>query len=214
MSQFPTSPIRSGSRSFQTLQDETKSTKFFHKNLFDISITSPKGLNLNNPFREDGSENKSTDQTTFESHKGDFHVLSCTTPGRQVGTEEKAIWGPVYNIPSERIYSGDFEMTCLYSQKLHKYITDWMNSIKQPVNGTNGYFNDRVQYYDQIVGDMVIGVYANNGKGGVFSETTYRLKDCFPVTINGLELNAGSQNEYQTMSVSWSFREFEIEFRN
>ena len=200
-----------GSRSFQTLQSKTNSTKFFHKNLFDITITSPKGLDLKNPFGSDGSENKSTGQGSFASHKGDFHVLSCTTPGRQVGTEEKAIWGPVYNIPSERIYSGDFEMTCLYSQKFHKYISDWMNSIKQPVNG---YFNDRVQYYDEIVGGMVIGVYANNGNGGAFTETTYKLHECFPVTINGLELNAGSQNEYQTMSVSWSFREFEIEFRN
>lgn len=172
------------SRSFSTLQEKSKNN-LSYKHTFDVSITSPEAEGFPGP----GS---------ITSYNGDFHVLSCTTPGRQMGTEQKTIWGPVYNVPTERIYTGDFEMTCLYSQPLHQYITNWMNVIK---NGPD----DRVNYYDQIIGGIEVRYYSGN------VSTIYKIYECFPVTMNGLELNASSQNEYQTMSVSWSFREFELQ---
>ena len=173
-------------KSFKQLQSTTRNQYWiWNKHTFDLSITPPIVGNL--PY--------------ISSGQGDFVVLSCTAPGRQIGTEEKAIWGPVYNIPSERIYSGDFEMTCHYSKALHDYINDWMNLIKSRFSN-----NDRVEYYDNIIGGLRLSVNNANHTETVY----YNMYNVFPVTINGLDLNAGSQNELQTISISWSFREFEM----
>jgi hypothetical protein len=177
------------SRSFSKLQEKSKNN-LSYKHTFDVSITSPESEGFVGP----GS---------ISTYNGDFHVLSCTTPGRQVGTEQKTIWGPVYNVPTERVYSGDFEMTCLYSQPLHQYITNWMNTIKNAPD-------DKVNYYNDIIGGLVITYYSGD-RWKKMSRTIYNLYDCFPVTMNGIELNAASQNEYQTMSISWSFRQFELQ---
>ena len=175
-------------KSFNNLQKSTrKRSDLYHKHTFDVEITPTTNTGL----------------TQISTANGDFVVLSCTAPGRQIGTEEKAIWGPVYNVPSERIYSGDFEMTCHYNKALHNYVNKWMNFIKNPDAVAT---NDRVQYYDDIIGRIEVTMY----NASLTNTTVYKLYECFPLTLSGVELNAGSQNELQTLSISWSFRDFDI----
>ena len=175
--------------SLSSLRKRTKGigpSSVFHKHTFDVSINA-----LGKDVRQLGNKNTGS---------GDIVVLNCTMPGKQISTNEKVIWGPAYNIPYARMYSGDFEMTVLYDKVFHKYIDNWMNLVMSSPG-------DRAAYYDNIIGTIVLRMYDRDRT----SSTTYTLTDCFPLTISGIDLDAGSANAYQTMNVSWSFREWSME---
>jgi len=157
--------------------------QIFDKYTFDIIITPPSSSGLD----------------TFNTAQGDFHALTCTTPTKRIASDEKTLWGPVYNIPYARLYSGDFEMTYLYNQELHQYLMDWTEVV---VSNDR----DRAGYYDDIVGKIEID-YRSRSQTKI---TRYRLNDVFPLSVNGLELDMSSTNSYQTGSVSFSFRDFEL----
>ncbi len=157
--------------------------QIFDKYTFDIIITPPSSSGLD----------------TFNTGQGDFHALTCTTPTKRIASDEKTLWGPVYNIPYARLYSGDFEMTYLYNQELHQYLMDWTEVV---VSNDR----DRAGYYDDIVGKIEID-YRSRSQTKI---TRYRLNDVFPLSVNGLELDMSSTNSYQTGSVSFSFRDFEL----
>ena len=125
--------------------------------------------------------------------------MTCTTPTKRIASDEKTLWGPVYNIPYARLYSGDFEMTYLYNQELHQYLMDWTEVV---VSNSR----DRAGYYDDIVGKIEID-YRSRSQTKI---TRYTLNDVFPLSVNGLELDMSSTNSYQTGSVSFSFRDFEL----
>ena len=197
MSNYPTSKVATGAfAGIQTMSSRAGS--IFNKHTFDVTLT--------NPFAN----------TLTTSNQGDqFFVTNCTTPGRQIATEEKIIHGPAYNIPYANIFGGDFEITCIYSQITHRFITDWMDSIvpSKPESGTLNisrafWAPERPVYYDDIKrGSIRIDYYSNN----LQSVTRYTLNECFPKTLNGLDLDAGSQNSYQNISCSFAFRDFTIE---
>jgi len=169
---------------FKEVQSRTKTpSQIFDKYTFDIIITPPSSSGLG----------------TFSTAKGDFHALTCTTPTKRIASDEKTLWGPVYNIPYARLYSGDFEMTYLYNQELHQYLMDWTEVV---VSNDR----DRAGYYDDIVGKIEID-YRSRSQTKI---TRYRLNDVFPLSVNGLELDMSSTNSYQTGSVSFSFRDFEL----
>lgn len=157
--------------------------QIFDKYTFDIIITPPGGSGLG----------------TFSTGDGDFHALTCTTPTKRIASDEKTLWGPVYNIPYARLYSGDFEMTYLYNQELHQYLMDWTEVV---VSNDR----DRAGYYDDIVGKIEID-YRSRSQTKI---TRYTLNDVFPLSVNGLELDMSSTNSFQTGSVSFSFRDFEL----
>ena len=157
--------------------------QIFDKYTFDIMITPPGGSGLG----------------TFNTAQGDFHALTCTTPTKRIASDEKTLWGPVYNIPYARLYSGDFEMTYLYNQELHQYLMDWTEVV---VSNDR----DRAGYYDDIIGSLEIDYRSRSQT----KKTRYTLNDVFPLSVNGLELDMSSTNSYQTGSVSFSFRDFEL----
>ena len=159
--------------------------QIFDKYTFDIIITPPSSSGLG----------------TFNTAQGDFHALTCTTPTKRIASDEKTLWGPVYNIPYARLYSGDFEMTYLYNQELHQYLMDWTEVV---VSNSR----DRAGYYDDIVGKIEID-YRSRAETDA-KVTRYKLNDVFPLSVNGLELDMSSTNSYQTGSVSFSFRDFEL----
>ena len=172
---------------FSSLSNRTKgNTKpVFHKHTFDVIIT-PLGTDV-------------AQLGSFNTADGSIVVLNCTMPGKQIATNEKVIWGPAYNVPYARVYSGDFEMTVMYDKSFHQYINSWMNLVMSSPG-------DRAAYYDNILGSIQLRMYDQTRT----NSTTYTLEDCFPITIGGIDLDAGSQNTYQTMTVSWSFREYTL----
>jgi len=166
---------------FKRVSEFTKNpNKLYRKNKFDVTITGPSGVG------------------TLSSQNGDFIPISFTTPGQQISTDEKTLWGPVYNMPYSRVFSGDFEMSVYYNPTFHRKIKSWMETVIPQ--------NERVSYYDAIIGTINIKVYPQNNPTA--SGTSFiTLTDVFPITINGLDLDIGSQNELQTFSLSFSFRQ-------
>jgi hypothetical protein len=156
-------------------------SEIFDKYTFDITLNGPKRLSV-------------VKSTGF----GDFTALSCTTPTKRIATDEKTLWGPVYNIPYAKVFGGDFELTYLYQQDFHEFITKWTNQVI--------FGQDRAAYYDDIIGSIEIEYRSRNEQ----SVTKYILKDVFPISINGIELDMASTNSYQTGSVSFSFRDFDL----
>ncbi len=166
---------------FNKVKSTTKTPReIFDKYTFDISLIGPSSIGI------------------LSTGAGDFHALSCTTPTKRIATDEKTLWGPVYNVPYAKVFSGDFELSYMYQQNVHEYIQKWTNRIISR--------EDRAEYYNDAVGSIEIN-YSSRDETSV---TTYKLKDVFPVSINGLELDMASTNSYQTGSVSFSFRDFDL----
>jgi hypothetical protein len=176
--------------SYSNLSSSSKlASNIFHKHTYDIAII-PKGKDI-------------TDLGVKSTKSGDVIVMSCTTPGKQIATNEKVVWGPVYNIPYNRLFSGTFDFTFMYNTSFHEYISKWMSKV----------INDRSNkpaYYEDILGDIDVNIYSQANNKTSPNGMKYTMIDCWPVTIQGLALDSTSMNEYQTMSVSWSFREFTI----
>ena len=154
---------------FELIRSRTKTpSQMFDKYSFDITITPPSGL------------------TPKMSAVGDFHPLTCTTPTKRIASDEKTLWGPVYNVPYSRVYSGDFEMSYLYNQDFHEFIMNWSDLV---INNNT----DKANYYDDIIGNIEIRYYSRDDT----KSTTYKLNDVFPLSINGLELDMSATNSYR-----------------
>lgn len=185
--------------SFRRFSALTKNqSALFRRHTFDVDIVSPIG--------------------NFSSLNSDFVPVSFTTPGRQIGTDEKTIWGPVYNVPYSRIYSGDFEITSYYNTKYHYFVREWMDYIFSLENEQGTQRTDKVRYYDDIIGRIEISVYpeaVNLQNGDSVSGSAFiTLYEVFPITINGLDLDIGAQNELQTITTAFSFREIRTSLPN
>ena len=130
-----------------------------------------------------------------------FWAQEVTVPGRALSTREIRTFGPQRDMPYERLYSGDLEITFV-SQKgenIRAYFEKWMDCIIDPFENTIS--EDR----DEYLGGIEIDVLLENGD----VTAQYAVFEVFPKSISPVNLSYTSVNEYVTFSVSFSFRSYE-----
>lgn len=130
-----------------------------------------------------------------------FWAQAVTIPGRALSTKEVRTFGPQRDMPYERLYSGDLDITFV-SQKgenIRAYFEKWMDCVIDPFENT--LTNSR----DNYIGGLEIDMLLENGE--VTSQ--YAIFEVFPKTISPVNLSYTSVNEYMTFTVSFSFREYE-----
>ena len=75
---------------------------------------------------------------------------NITLPGRSLSTLQRRMWGPQRDIPYERLFSGDLEMTLLLTKEWRKYFEEWMDWI---IDKESNLLN---QEYHEYTGSIII----------------------------------------------------------
>ena len=126
---------------------------------------------------------------------------SLSLPGRGVSTTPNRIYGPVREMPHERLYSGDLDMTFRIGKDMleRDVFEKWMDQI---VDKNSNDF----KYYNEYTTEMNIAQLDHTDK------QVYKIKlfDIYPKTINPIDYNASTVDDYVRQSISFHFRKYEV----
>ena len=127
-------------------------------------------------------------------------VENVTLPGRSIATVERRRFGPQYDMPYERVFSGDLEMTFVYQagpNNIREALSNWMDKVIDP--DTNDIKSGRSEY----VGQCDILLFDNDRP--VYNMT---VDEVFPKLLSPIQLSYGENDNYVRQPVSFSFRSF------
>ena len=132
---------------------------------------------------------------------GPYFASSVQFPGRSIATVERRTFGPQRDMPYERLFSGDLEVTFIMTKggAIRDYFEKWMDEIIDPE--TNRIKNGREQY----IGELLIDVTGTNGD----VEYGITVKEVYPKSISPVQLSYRSENEVVEQPISFSFRNYE-----
>jgi len=126
---------------------------------------------------------------------------SITMPGRGLSTQPNRIYGPVREMPTENLYSGDLDVTFRMGEDMseRRFFEIWLDSIVRPGSNNFTYFND----YKSTVTISQLNLQ---------NDMVYKMElfDVYPKTINPIDYNAGTTDEYVRQSLSLHFRKYEV----
>ena len=140
-------------------------------------------------------------QAAGGGYEGPVWAQSVTVPGRSIATQERRTFGPQRDMPYERLFSGDLEITFLLTKGggFRKRFEDWMDAIIDPQ--TNRIANSRTDYLGEIEIDFT------NEEGDV--EYGLKIFEVFPKTISPIAISYRNENEVMEQQISFSFRNYE-----
>jgi len=161
-------------------------------------------------------------------HWGPLWAENITLPGRSITVEETRSVGPIREMPKERVYSGDLDVTFVLLAKqewtgndnvvsgggLRWIMEIWMDQIISPTQN--------VLYYDRLgsnsyTGSMEIMLLREGGSSSGDNSGEYEVdyhliaNEVFPKTISPVPLSYATPDEYIRQTVSFSFRDYKIE---
>jgi hypothetical protein len=143
--------------------------------------------------------------SSFIDDPRDMYLLceSVNLPGRQITTTEhytsmKAVKKP-YGFLNEDV-SMSFHLTNDYYA--YKYMKGWMDLIIS-TEGDNGFY---MNFKDNYTTDIIIQQMGNTDYIPVH---TVRLINAYPITLNSIELNNGSENDITKVSVTFAYDNWE-----
>ena len=131
--------------------------------------------------------------------------LSCenvSLPGRGVSTTPNRIYGPVREMPHERLYSGDLDLTFRVGKDMmeRRVFELWLDLM---VNKDSNDFN----YFNKYSTEMTVS------QLNQLDEKVYqmRLFGVYPKTLNPIDYSATTTDDYVRQSVSMHFRKYEVD---
>jgi hypothetical protein len=131
---------------------------------------------------------------------------SVTFPGRGIASVERRTFGPLREMPYERLYTGDVEIVFAHDvEYTRSQLEQWMDKIISPEDVINPeYFKYaaeiRISIESETTGTMSIGNLPSD-------DMVVCVREAWPKSINPIQLSYGMVDEYVKMSVSFSFRE-------
>lgn len=129
---------------------------------------------------------------------------SAELPGRQIGTTDNRIYGPIYKTPYDSIYS---EMTMTFvdtsDMSIRWFFETWMDQIFD--SETNN-----IQYVDNIVSEIRVTQYDIKGTPDSLNEIlAFRLIRAFPINVNQLAVTWGDDAP-QKLSVTFFYERYVV----
>tara|TARA_Y100001963_G_scaffold159362_1_gene262744 strand:- start:2368 stop:2913 length:546 start_codon:yes stop_codon:yes gene_type:complete len=142
-------------------------------------------------------------QSPVTGFAGPLWATNVTFPGRSLATVERRMFGPQRDMPYERLFSGDLDITFMVTQGnwIRNKMEEWMDKIIDPT--TNRLKGDRRDYLGEIEIDMVDMQNSPSGGYGI------KVLEVFPKMISPISLSYNSENETVQQSISFSFRNYE-----
>ncbi len=147
------------------------------------------------------SATKTESLTTEMARKVSYHAETIAFPGRNLEIKEDlSTYGPTREIVSGSSYedlSATFYVASDHREK--KFFSEWQNSAH-----SNEDFNARY-YYDYV---SSVDIYQLDEEDR--RRLGIRLMEAFPKTIGSIDMSYASGNQINKMSVSFSYRYWEI----
>lgn len=123
-----------------------------------------------------------------------YRCENAQLPGRTFATTEQKTYGPIEKYPYLNTYN-DLDLTFIVDDDMNQkvFFDAWMNYI-------NPLYNNNMRYKGDYVTTITINQY------DVTNELSYsvNLLDCFPVSINQMDLNWGDDG-YHKLSVTFAY---------
>ncbi len=163
-------------------------------NRFEVVIIPPTGMGRNSST----TQGSSLSQGSSDARSVSLRVESITLPGRNLNTlTDSNIYGPTREIVDGVTYAEDISMQFQASSDLgeRRFFEEWQKLAFDEKTWNVKYYND---YHAQI--DMYLLDRQDKRRFGI------KLWECFPKTIQGTDLNQGSNNEIIKNTVDFSFR--------
>lgn len=133
-----------------------------------------------------------------------FRCESAELPGRQIVTTDNKIYGPIYKVPYQTLYS-DMTMTFLDTadMSIRKFFEMWADSIYDASTNTIGYVND-------IVADIFVTQYDVDGTPDSLNPSLkFKLIRAFPTNINQLGVTWGD-DAFHRLSVTFFYERYTL----
>ena len=120
-------------------------------------------------------------------------------PGSTVASMPYKVHGPARDIPYERLYDGDLEVSFRLdaSGMIRRFFMNWQALIVDPQTNDLG-------YYDDYVCDMTIDI-INNDDDVVMSGKLYEV---WPKEVKPLSLGYANNEDYLRQEISFAYRKF------
>ena len=163
-------------------------------NRFEVIIIPPTAMGRNSSTSSQSLLPKDASTARAVS----LRVESILLPGRNLNTlDDTNIYGPTRSIVDGVTYADDINITFQASSDLteRRFFEEWQKLAFNEKTWDVGYYND---YTAQI--DMYLLDRQDKRRFGI------KLWECFPKTIEGTDLNQGSNNEIIKNTVAFSFR--------
>lgn len=129
---------------------------------------------------------------------------SAELPGRQIVTTDNKIYGPIYKVPYQTIYS-EMTMTFVDTAKMdiRKFFEQWATLIFNAQKNTIG-------FVDNIVSDVRIRQYDQSGTPESLNPIlTFQLIRAFPININQLSTSWADDAAHK-LSVTFFYERYDI----
>tara|TARA_Y100000310_G_scaffold297419_1_gene330418 strand:- start:4703 stop:5347 length:645 start_codon:yes stop_codon:yes gene_type:complete len=127
----------------------------------------------------------------------------ASLPAASLSTNPLRIYGPISEMPYERLYTGDLSLTFRLDKEflLRKEFIKWQEEIYKSETGDFG-------YYDNYITTLKIAQLDGEG------EELYKieLEDVYPKTVGPIELGYAQNDTYSKQTVDFAYRKWkEIE---
>lgn len=134
-----------------------------------------------------------------------FRCMATDLPSRQIETQERRYSGPQRLIPYGIIYNNlNVELIEGKNLRMREIIDVWMDMIYGASFELGGSDMPTPAYYDDIIGEMLLKVYAKSGE----VVRSYKFRDVFPVTVAPSQLSWSGDNQILTIPVEFSYYDF------
>lgn len=174
--------------SISSLLENLRQSPLLRPNRYEVQILWPEG----NREMDNGLERPGPSTNCWAD--------SISLPGRSLATVERRTFGPQREMPYERLFSGDLEVTFVLQKGAywrHK-MEQWMDLVIDP--DTNKINPDRSTY----LGELAIHMLDDSNEPGY----SIIVKEVFPKTISPVNLSYSQDNDYLRQTVSFSFRNY------
>jgi hypothetical protein len=136
--------------------------------------------------------------------------MSCETvsfPGRSVSTQPARVYGPIREMPYERLYTGDLDVTFRMGRDMleRNFFEQWMDRIASKTSNDFKYHGTNESGYAK---SMKINQLDKNNNV-VYS---ILVREVFPKAVNTIELDHSKTDEYLKQIVSFAFRDYVVEY--
>ena len=167
---------------------------------YEIMIAAPSpGKNGDSPLWKAHARPANTNIDAMKRLSASCEATSIAS--RTISSNPNRIHGPVREMPYESVYGGDLDLTFRVGKDMfeRKYFELWMDNIVD-------HSNNNISYYDDYTRDIYVAQLAPDDS--IVYKVVYR--ECYPKTVNAIDLGFEKTDDYVRQTVSMAYREFEV----
>ena len=139
-----------------------------------------------------------------------FRVQTADLPQRQFEVMPRITFGPKRDVVTGLMYSTtSIEVIENDQYDMRNFFDTWMDKIQHTgfsdSDGMRKGSQYYLEYYENYISEFTIVAFAANG----LPQRKYTFKECYPIAVNASNLSWSAQNQYVSIPVELTYREWE-----